>query len=191
MYVPYGQVPNVEARPTIVVRSFIEPASLTDALRQAAAAVDPEVPMDQIATMQQIVAGSAGESRFRTAVLSSFALLALFVASIGLYGVMSYLVSQRTREFGIRMAVGANREAVFRLVLGKGAKLAGLGVCFGLAGAAVLGRSIASLLYGVTPLDAATLAGVSLLLTAVALLASYIPARRAANADPMDSLRYE
>jgi putative ABC transport system permease protein len=191
MYIPWGQVPNVESRPTIVIRSLTDPAKLTSALRQAVAQVDPEVPMDQVATMQQIVSGSVGESRFQTAVISIFALLALFVASIGLYGVMSYTVSQRTREFGIRMAVGASRSSVFALVLGQGARLAGLGVCLGLIGAALLGRFIASLLYGVTPFDAITLASVSSLLVAVALLASFIPARRAANADPMDSLRYE
>ena len=191
MYIPWGQVPNVEVRPIIVVRSQVEPASLTSALRAAAAQVDPEVPMDRVTTMQQLLAASLSESRFRGIALSVFALLALFVASIGLYGVMSYTVGQRTREFGIRIAVGASRGAVFRLVLGQGAKLAGIGVGIGLVGAALLGRFIASLLYGVTPFDAATLAGVSILLAAVALLASYIPARRAAGADPMDSLRYE
>ena len=191
MYIPWGQVPNVEVRPIIVMRSFIDPASLTSALRKAVGEVDPEVPMDQIATMDQLVSGSVGESRFRSTAISLFALLALFVASIGLYGVMSYLVSQRTREFGIRMAVGATRGAVLRQVLGQGAKLAAIGVVIGLTITALLGRLIASLLYGVKPLDAATLAGVSILLAAVALLASYIPARRAANANPMDSLRYE
>jgi putative ABC transport system permease protein len=191
MYIPWGQVPNVEVRPIIVVRSFIDPASLTSALRKAVGEVDPEVPMDQIATMDQLVSGSVGESRFRSAAISLFALLALFVASIGLYGVMSHLVSQRTREFGIRMAVGATRGAVLRQVLGQGAKLAAIGVVIGLTVTALLGRLIVSLLYGVKPLDATTLAGVSILLAAVALLASYIPARRAANADPMDSLRYE
>ena len=191
MYIPWGQVPNVEVRPTIVVRSFIEPASLTSALRKAVAEVDPEVPMDQVATMDQLVYGSVSEVRFRTAVISLFALLALFVASIGVYGVMSYLVSQRTREFGIRMAVGATRGAVFALILRQGAKLAAIGVAIGLAAAGLCGRLIASLLYGVEPLDAATLAGVSILLAAVALFASYVPARRAAKADPMDSLRYE
>ena len=191
MYIPWGQVPNVEVRPIVVVRSFVEPASLTSALRKAVAAVDPEVPMDQVATMDQLVSGSVNESRFRSAAISLFALLALFVASIGLYGVMSYLVSQRTREFGIRMAVGATRGEVLRLVLGQGAKLAGIGVAIGLTASALLGRLIASLLFEVKPLDAATLVGVSILLAAVALLASYIPARRAANADPMDSLRYE
>jgi putative ABC transport system permease protein len=191
MYVPWGQVPNVEIRPTIVVRSLIDPASLTSALRKAVAAVDPEVPMDQVATMDQLVAGSVSESRFRTTALALFALLALFLASIGLYGTMSYLVSQRTREFGIRMAVGATRGEVLRLVLRQGAKLAAIGVGMGLLITALLGRLVASLLYGVKPLDAPTLAGVSILLAAVALLASYIPARRAAYADPMDSLRYE
>jgi putative ABC transport system permease protein len=191
MYIPWGQVPNVEVRPTIVVRSFIEPASLTSALRKAVAEVDPEVPMDQVATIDQLVYGSVSEARFRTAVISLFALLALFVAAIGVYGVMSYLVSQRTREFGIRMAVGATRGAVFALILRQGAKLAAIGVAIGLGAAALFGRLIASLLYGVKPLDAATLAGVSILLAAVALFASYVPARRAANADPMDSLRYE
>jgi predicted permease len=191
MYIPWGQVPNVEVRPIIVVRSVIEPASLASGLRKAVSEVDSEVPMDQVATMNQLVSGSVGESRFRTTVISLFALLALFVACVGLYGVMSYLVSQRTREFGIRMAVGATHSSVFLLVLGQGAKLAVLGVAIGLAATALLGRFITSLLYGVTPLDAATLAGVSILLSGVALVASYIPARRAANADPMESLRYE
>jgi putative ABC transport system permease protein len=191
MYVPYGQIPNVEARPTIIVRTSIEPANLASSLRRAVSEVSQNVPVDQIETMKEIVSGSVGQSRFRTAVLLMFALLALFVASIGLYGVMSYLVSQRIREFAIRMAVGASAGAVLRLVLGQAAKLVSIGICFGLVGATLLARSIASLLYGITPFDAATLASVSVLLAAVALLASYIPAHRAAKADPMDSLRYE
>jgi predicted permease len=191
MYVPYGQVPNVEARPTIVLRTSIDPADVTRALRKAVSELDANVPMDQVETMQQIVSGSVGQSRFRTAVLLIFAVLALFVASIGLYGVMSYLVSQRVREFGIRMAVGASGGAVLRLVLGQAAKLVGIGICLGLAGAALLTRLIASLLYGVAPFDAATLAGASILLATVALMASYIPAQRAAKADPTNSLRCE
>jgi putative ABC transport system permease protein len=191
MYVPYSQVPNVEARPTIVLRTSVEPSSLTGALRKAVSEVDSNVPMDHIETMQQIVSGSVGQSRFRTAVLAMFALLALFVASIGLYGVMSYLVSQRKREFGIRIAVGASHGAVLRLVLGHAAKLVSIGICVGLVGAALLARLIASLLFGVAPFDAATLASVSVLLAVVALVASFIPAQRAAQADPMESLRYE
>jgi putative ABC transport system permease protein len=191
MYVPYGQIPNVEARPILVLRTSVDPASVASALRRSVAEVDANVPIDQIETMKQIVYGSVGESRFRTAVLVMFAFLALFVASIGLYGVMSYSVTQRTREFGIRMAVGASRSAVLRIVLGEAAKLTGLGICSGLAGAVLLARVIASLLYGVAPFDVPTLAGVSILLAVIALLASYIPALRAARVNPMDSLRCE
>lgn len=191
MYVPYAQVPNVEARPTIVLRTSIEPSNAISALRRAISEAGPDVPVDQIETMKEIVSGSVAQSRFRTAVLLMFALLSLFIASIGLYGVMSYLVSQRTREFGIRIAVGASRGAVLRLVLREAVKLVCVGICIGMVGAALLARLIASLLYGVTPFDSATLGSVSLLLAVVALAASYIPAQRAAKADPMDSLRYE
>jgi putative ABC transport system permease protein len=141
--------------------------------------------------MKQIVSVSVGEPRFRTAVLLMFAILALFVASIGLYGVMSYLMSQRTREFGIRLAVGASSGALLRLVLGQAAKLVSIGICLGLVGAMVVARAISSLLYGISPFDTATFASVSLVLAVVAFLASYIPARRAASIDPMLALRYE
>jgi putative ABC transport system permease protein len=191
MYVPYAQVPNVEARPLIVLRTSIEPASVTSALRKAVSEVDANIPMDQVETMKQIVYGSVGQSRFRTAVLVMFGLLSLFVASIGLYGVMSYSVSQRTREFGIRMAIGSSRGAVLRLVFGEAVKLVSVGGGLGLAGAVLLTRLIANLLYGVTPFDATTLASVSILVAGVALVASYVPARRAANINPIDSLRYE
>ncbi len=191
MYVPYGQIPNVEAHPTLVLRTSVEPGSVARALRMAVSAVDSNVPVDSIDTMRTIVSGSVSQSRFRTAVLVVFAFFALFVASIGLYGVMSYLVGQRIREFGIRMAIGASRGAVLRLVLGQAVKLAAIGIGLGLVAAAVVTRWIASLLYGVTPGDAGILLSVSILLSLVALAASYIPARRAAKADPMISLRYE
>ena len=191
MYVPYGQVPNVEARPVIVIRTSVEPASVTGALRKAVSDVDATVPIDQIETMTRIVYGSESESRFRTAVLVIFALLAIFVASIGLYGVISYSVSQRTREFGIRMAVGATRGDILRVVLGKAGKLVGVGICLGLIGAVALARLIATLLYDVLPFDAPTLVSVSVLLAGIAFAASYMPARRASKANPMDSLRVE
>jgi ABC-type antimicrobial peptide transport system permease subunit len=141
--------------------------------------------------MTQIVYGSVEESRFRTSIVAMFALLALFVAAIGLYGVMSYAVNQKTREFGIRMAVGATPGAILRGVLGTAAKLVSIGICLGLVGAVLLARGIASLLYGVEPFDVATLAGVSALLATVALLASFVPARRASKVNPMECLRYE
>jgi predicted permease len=191
IYLPYEQVPTAEARPILVLRTSIEPASVTGALRRAVSEVDANVPLDQIETMTQIVYGSAAESRFRTSIVAMFALLALFVAAIGLYGVLSYSVGQRTREFGIRMAVGATRGAILRVVLGRAANLVSFGICLGLAGALLLGRGIASLLYGVHPFDVETLASVSFLLAAVALLASFFPARRASKVNPMESLRYE
>ena len=191
MYVPYGQVPNVEARPTIVLRTSVEPESVTSALRMAVSDIDVNVPIDQIETMKEIVYGSVSQSRFRTAMLVMFALLAVFVASIGLYGVLSYSVTQRTREFGIRMAIGASRGAILRLVLSKATKLIGVGICLGLSAALLLTRLIASLLYAISPFDIATLAGVSILLAIVGLLASYVPAVRGARVNPMDSIRYE
>ena len=191
IYLPYEQVPNVEARPIVVLRTSIDPASVTGALSRAVSEVDANVPLDQIETMTQIVYGSVEESRFRASIVALFALLALFVAAIGLYGVMSYAVSQRTREFGIRMAVGATPGAILRVVLGTAAKLVSIGICLGLVGALLLARGIANLLYGVEPFDVATLASVSVLLAAVALLASFVPAQRASKVNPMESLRHE
>ncbi len=191
MYIPYAQAPNVEARPTIVLRTLVEPLNIAGPLRQAVAEVDRSVPIDRITTMQDLVSNSVGQPRFRTAVILTFSLLALFVASIGLYGVMSYVVSQRTQEFGIRMALGATRGAVMHLVLGQAAKLVGIGIAVGLTGAALLSQTIATLLYGVAPVDGVTLASITTLLALVGIAAVYLPARRAAKSDPMESLRHE
>src|SRR6266540_4090011 len=151
LYIPYSQIPNVEARPIIVLRTRMEPLSMAAPLRKAVAELDRGVPIDRITTMQKLVSDSAGQPRFRTAVILTFSLLALFVAAIGLYGVMSYVVSQRTPEFGIRMALGASRGAVMHLVIGQAAKLVGIGIALGLTGAALLSHTIATLLYGVAP----------------------------------------
>jgi putative ABC transport system permease protein len=191
MYIPYAQAPNVEARPTIVLRTSIEPLNIAVPLRQAVAEIDRGVPIDRIKTMQELVSGSVGQPRFRTAVVLTFSLLALFVASIGLYGVMSYGVSQRTQEFGIRIALGATQGAVMNLVLGQAAKLVGIGIVLGLTGAVSLSQTIAKLLYRVAPVDGVTLGSVTTLLALVGIAAVYVPARRAAKSDPMESLRHD
>ena len=160
-------------------------------LRKAVSAIDAAAPLDQVETMEQIVSESLVQPRFRTALLAAFSILALVISSIGIYGVMNYLVIQRTWEFGIRLVVGATKGDVLRLVLGRAAGLIVGGLCLGLLGSVVLARFIASLLYGVTPLDPLTFAVVSVLLSTVALFASYIPARRATRIDPMEALRYE
>ena len=191
MYVPFAQAPNNEARTTIVIRTVVDPASVTVALRKAVSAIDAAVPVDQVETMEHRVSASVGQPRFRTALVAVFSILALVIASIGIYGVMNYLVIQRTREFGIRLAVGATKSDVLRLVLGRAAGLIAGGLCLGLLGSVVLARLITSLLYGITPLDFLTYAAGSLLLSAVALFASYIPALRATRVDPMVALRSE
>ena len=191
MYIPYAQAPNVEARPTIVLRTSVDPLNIIVPLHKAVAEFDRGVPIDHITTMRDLVSNSAGQPRFRTAVILAFALLALFLASIGLYGVMSYVVSQRTQEFGIRMALGATRSAVLLSVIRQASKLVETGIALGLAGAALLSQTMAQLLYGVAPLDGVTFGSVTALLVLVGLAAAYVPAQRAAKSDPMECLRHE
>jgi putative ABC transport system permease protein len=189
LYVPIEQSWNIENDASIVVRTTLD--SGMSELRGVVSAIDPAIAVDQIETMQQIVSGSVAQPRFRTMILAAFSLLALVMASVGIYGVMNYLVIQRTREFGIRLSLGATQTDVLRLVLGRAAMLIGTGTCLGLAGSALLVRLIAKLLFGTTPLDPLTFVSVPILLAAVALAASYIPARRAAKVDPLVALRYE
>jgi putative ABC transport system permease protein len=191
MYVPMEQAPNTEDSPTIVIRTTLETDAATAELRDAVAALDRATPVDGIQTMEQLVSGSVAQPRFRTVVLAAFSLLALVMASIGIYGVMNYLVIQRTREFGIRVSMGATRADVLRLVLGRAATLIGAGTCVGLAGSVGLARLIAKLLFGTSPLDPLTFAAAPALLAAVALAASYLPASRATRVDPAVALRYE
>ena len=191
MYMPMTQARNVESGPTIVLRTALDPGATAAELRAAVAALDRALPVDRIESMDQLIAGSVAQPRFRTVILAAFSLLALVMASIGIYGVMNYLVVQRTREFGIRLSVGATRADVLRLVLGRAATLIAVGTCAGLTGAMLLGRFIEKLLFGTTPLDPLTFAAVPILLVSVALAASYVPARRATRVDPMVALRYE
>jgi putative ABC transport system permease protein len=191
MYVPVEQAPRIESNPIIVVRTALDPGSAAAELRAVVSAIDRTVPVDRIETMQQLVSGSVAQPRFRTMILTAFSLLALVMASIGIYGVMNHLVIQRTREFGIRLSLGATPSDVLRLVLRRAALLIGAGTCLGLAGSALLVRLIAKLLFGTAPLDPLTFAAVPMLLAIVALAASYIPARRATRIDPIVALRYE
>jgi putative ABC transport system permease protein len=191
MYLPVEQALNIESEPTIVVRAEIPAGAAAGELRAAVSAIDPAIAVDRIETMQELVSGSVAQPRFRTMILAAFSLLALVMASIGIYGVMNYLVIQRTREFGIRLSLGATQTDVLRLVLGRAATLIGAGTCLGLVGSVLLVRLITKLLFGTAPLDPVTFAAVSVLLAAVALVASYIPARRATRIDPIVALRYE
>jgi putative ABC transport system permease protein len=191
MYVPFAQAPNVERAARVVVRASIDPAAITPAVRAAVSAADASVPLDQVRTMDDILSSSVGQQHFKTLLLVALAMLALVMASVGIYGVINYAVVQRTRELGIYLAVGATTSDVLRLVLGGAARLIGVGLVLGLLASLALTRLIAGWLFGVTPLDFQIFAGVSLLLLAVACLASYIPARRATKIDPMIALRYE
>ena len=191
LYVPVDQSWNTESEPTIVLRTTGDSGGSAAELRGVIAAVDPSIAVDRIETMKQIVSGSVAQPRFRTIILTAFSILALVMASIGIYGVMNFLVIQRTREFGIRLSLGATPSDVLRLVLRRAAVLIGTGAGLGLAGSALLVRLIAKLLFGTAPLDPLTFAAVPILLAAVALAASYIPARRATKVDPLVALRYE
>jgi putative ABC transport system permease protein len=191
MYVPMEQAPNTESGPTVVVRTALDTVAAAGELRGAVAAIDRAIPVDRIQTMEQLVSGSVAQPRFRTVILAAFSMLALVMASIGIYGVMNYLVIQRTREFAIRVSMGATRAEVLRLVLSRAAALIGAGACLGLAGSLALVRVIAGLLFGTAPLDPLTFAAAPALLAGVALAASYLPALRATRVDPMVALRYE
>jgi putative ABC transport system permease protein len=176
---------------TLVVRANGNPAPLTSAVEGAAWALDKNVTISQVQTMEQAVEDSNAQPRFYVLLLGTFAAIALILAAVGIYGVMSYSVSRRTHEIGVRMALGAEKSHVLKLVTGQGMLLALAGTAVGLAGALPLTRLMASLLYAVRPSDPLTFIIVPVVLIGVALLASYIPARRAMKVDPMVALRHE
>ncbi|MFN2455427.1 MAG: ABC transporter permease [Pyrinomonadaceae bacterium] len=189
IYLPETQFPT--SFMTLVVHTSIDPKELIAPVRKEIRAIDKEQAVDNIATMEQLLSDSISLRRFFMLLLVVFACLALALASIGIYGVMAYTVTQRTHEIGVRLALGAQREDVLKLVVGQGMKLALAGVGVGLIGAWALTRVMASLLYGVSATDPVTFAVVSAALTLVALLACYVPARRAMKVDPMAALRHE
>lgn len=189
MYVPYNQF-AIGAVP-LVVRTVHEPKALVGAVQKEIQAVDREVAIGKTRTMTEVMSAAFAERRFALLLLGIFAAVALLLAVVGIYGVMTYAVMRRTHEFGIRMAMGAQSQHVMRLAISLGVKLVVIGVIIGLLSAFALTRLIASLLFGVSPTDPVTFAAVALLLAAVALLASYVPSRRATKVDPLVALRYE
>jgi putative ABC transport system permease protein len=196
MYYPYQQVPPalmsfVEGTMTLVVQTAIEPSAMVRGISEQVQALDPNEPVFKVATMEELFHGSVAQPRFRALLLGVFAAVALVLASTGLYGVISYSVSQRSSELGIRAALGAQKSDLMKLVLGEGTRLAVAGVLIGIMFSMLLTGTIAKLLYGVTSHDPLTFIAIPLLLLAVAVLASYVPARRAMQADPNVALRYE
>jgi putative ABC transport system permease protein len=188
-YIPYRQAPGFTMG--LALRTTMNPALLAPELRYAVAEEDKELPVSEIGTIVGNIAHSTRERRLTAALFAAFAVLAMVLAAVGIYGVISFSVARRTHEIGVRMALGAERHDVLRLIIGQGLKLALIGVATGIAGALALTRFLASLLYGIAPTDPITFTAVSLVLVGVALLACYIPARRAAKVDPMVALRYE
>ena len=198
MYVPQAQVVNgltVLANKVVpmswTIRTKVAPLSLGTAVQREIGAVDGQVSVSKIRTMEQVIGEQVSRQSFNMLLLSIFAGIALLLAAIGIYGLMSYTVEQRTQEMGIRMALGAGQGAMIRMVVMQGMRLTLIGVATGLAAAYGLTRLLAKLLFGVQASDAATFAGVAAILTAVALVATYIPARRATRVDPLHALRYE
>jgi putative ABC transport system permease protein len=189
IYLPYLQAPAASLN--LIVRTASDPAGISAAVRKEVWALDEELPLSNVITMRQLLLESFWRTRLYTLLLGAFAVVALVLATGGIYGVISYSVAQRTHEIGVRLALGARAPDVLRLVIGQGMRLTVIGVAMGLAVAFALTRVMSNLLYGVSAGDPMTFSLVSLLLAAVAGLASYLPARRATKVDPMVALRHE
>jgi putative ABC transport system permease protein len=202
VYLSYSQKPSFYDPRTLLVKTSGDPTRVASAIRHEVSMLDPEQPVSEVQTMDQVVAQARAGHRFPMVLLGLFAALALALASVGIYGVMSYSVAERAHEIGIRMALGAEQSHVLRAVLRRGLSLAALGVGIGLGGALAASRVMASLIsgprpedphlvYGVGASDPLTFVVVTLVLTGVGFLASYMPAVRAAGVDPMEALRHE
>jgi putative ABC transport system permease protein len=193
MYLPFKQADALLPvfQMTVVLRTAADPSQETSALRSSLAEIDPNQPLVNVRTMEQNMATSVAQPRFRTWLIGIFAALALLLAAVGIYGVMSYIVTQRTSEIGIRVTLGAQPTDVFRSIVGEGARIALLGVAAGLIAALALTRLLRSFLYGISASDPVTFFAVAIVLTLVSVAACYFPARRATRVDPIVALRYE
>jgi putative ABC transport system permease protein len=192
MYVPYTQRPwPAMLSMQVALRAKVESSTVIAAARETLHSLDPDIPVGKVSTLASIVDDSMTQPRFSMMLMAAFGVLAVVLASIGMYGVVSYSVMQRTREIGIRIALGAERRDVFRMVIAQGARLGGLGIAIGLAGALAATRLIANQLYGVQTTDPLTFAAVAILLIIVVLLACYVPARRAMRVEPTAAVRHE
>ena len=189
--IPIDRLPGSTRRINVLTRTDVEPSSLTSGVRAEIAALNKDQAVFNVRTMEQIVSQSVAPRRFSMMLLTVFAVVALLLASIGIYGMMSYSVAQRTREIGLRMTLGAQRGNVLRLIIGNGMKLALAGVALGLIAALALTRTMKNLLFGVSATDPVIFVAIALLIAFVALLACWVPARRATKVDPMVALRYE
>jgi putative ABC transport system permease protein len=190
VYVPETPVDFI-GEMTVVVRTATDPNSFLPSIRSLVSSMDKDLPLREVKTLDQYVSGSISTPRFEALLLATFAALAFVLTTIGLYGVVSYSVVQRTREMGIRIALGAPRGSISLMVLRQGALLTLIGGGVGLIASLFVARLIRGLLYGIQPVDATTFVAVPLLLVAVSLLASYVPACRATRVNPMITLRYE
>jgi putative ABC transport system permease protein len=175
----------------VAVRTAGDPNALRNSIGDVVQKMDPDVPMSGVQTMEQRIHESMTNDRFNALLFSSFAVVALVLAAIGIYGVMSFVVAQRSHEVGLRMALGADRSQVVRLVMREGMKTALAGTALGLAGAWGVGRAMQGMFFGVTPLDLGRFFAIAAILVATALLACYVPARRASSVDPVVALREE
>jgi ABC-type antimicrobial peptide transport system permease subunit len=191
MQIPDAFLSQAAHSTSVVLRAGISPVSLVGTIREAIHALDSDQVIYNARTMDDTIADSLAARRFSVILLGIFAGIALLLATIGIYGVVSYLVGQRTHEIGIRMALGAQRRDILRIVLREGGKMALLGIVLGLAASFGLTRLITSMLFGVSATDPLTFASVVVILLGVALLACYVPARRAMRVDPMVALRHE
>jgi len=188
-YMPFAQVP--QRGQDIVIKTAGDPASLINAVRAEIRAVDADIPLLRVITLEQRMSEAVSEPRFQTTLLAVFSGIALLLSAIGIYAVISYSITLRTHEIGVRMSLGANRSDVLRMVVREGMMLAIVGALTGLAGALVLTRFMAGVLFEISPRDPLTFAAVSGIMLGIAFLACFIPARRATRVDPMIALRYE